>query len=200
MLSLHDMLEAAASLEKRAARESVATTRDALLERKALVDVAAFGLFKRSDWAEALRSAAPALGKGLGWGVGLGVPALAVGHGLLRDARNQAQDVVHDARNQALLTALGVGGMQAAGKGIGALLAPNTFEAESSGNYGGDPFSAFQRAKLSADEDASRRLAEFVLLDDFLEARVNATCDKTAAECLVRNRELGAALLREVLR
>jgi hypothetical protein len=95
--------------------EKIACARPAsveLRERQALADFAAFGLFKRA----ALDPAALAsLQKGLGWGVGLGLPALGVGHLLARDARHQGQELIRDARNQALLTAAGVGGMQALG-------------------------------------------------------------------------------------
>lgn len=95
--------------------EKVASARPAsatLLERAALADFAAFGLFKRA----AIDPAALAsLQKGLGWGVGLGLPALGVGHLLARDARHQGEELIRDARNQALLTAAGVGGMQALG-------------------------------------------------------------------------------------
>ena len=199
MPALRDMLEASDALEKRASRALDASTRDDLLSRKALVDVAAFGLFKQSAWTQQLHKAVPGLMKGLGWGVGLGVPALAAGHMLLSDAKNQAKDVVHDARNQVLLGGMGLGGMQALGQGLGRLV-PHRMEASTEQTYpGGDVFSAFHQAKMSSDQAFIEKLAAIVLLDDFLEARVNETRDKTAAECLVLNRELGAALLREVL-
>lgn len=95
--------------------EKVASARPAsaaLLERAALADFAAFGLFKRAALDPAMLSS---LQKGLGWGVGLGLPALGVGHLLARDARHQGEELIRDARNQALLTAAGVGGMQALG-------------------------------------------------------------------------------------
>jgi len=95
--------------------EKVASARPASLglrEKLALADFATFGLFKRAAFdPEALM----ALKKGLGWGVGLGLPMLGVGHLLESDAHHQAKDLLRDARNQALLTAAGVGGMQALG-------------------------------------------------------------------------------------
>lgn len=95
--------------------EKIAAARPAsaeLHERQALADFAAFGLFKRAALDPAALSS---LQKGLGWGVGLGLPALGVGHLLARDVRHQGEGLVRDARNQALLTAAGVGGMQALG-------------------------------------------------------------------------------------
>lgn len=91
---------------------SVRSPSSELREKQALADFAAFGMFKRAALDPAMLSS---LQKGLGWGVGLGLPALGVGHLLARDARHQGEALVRDARNQALLTAAGVGGMQALG-------------------------------------------------------------------------------------
>ena len=95
--------------------EKVASARPAstdLRQRRALADFATFGLFKRAAIDPAALSA---LQRGLGWGVGLGIPALGVSHLMTRDVKNQAEDLMREARNQALLTSAGVGGMQALG-------------------------------------------------------------------------------------
>jgi hypothetical protein len=104
---------ASAPSEKRATIEHCA----------AMVDFATFGMFKLA-WAEHIRPAMSAaarspLGKGLQWGAGLGIPAVGAAHLIGRDARHQGEKLVDHTRNQALLTALGVGGMQGIGKALG---------------------------------------------------------------------------------
>ena len=140
--------------------EKVASARPAsedLRQRQALADFAAFGLFKRA----AIDPAALAsLQKGLGWGIGLGLPALGVGHLLARDARHQGEALVRDARNQALLTAAGVGGMQALGeliKGRMARPAPN-LPAPPTG-------------------DDSTKIAAAIMVDDLLEDGADQLAD-----------------------
>lgn len=87
--------------------EKVAAARPASLdlrEKQALADFATFGFFK----AAAIDPAAiSALQKALGWGVGLGLPAYAVGHALTNRVRREGEDLLREARNQAILTALG---------------------------------------------------------------------------------------------
>jgi len=138
--------------------EKVASARPAsaeLRQRQALADFAAFGLFKRAALDPAALSA---LQKGLGWGVGLGLPALGVGHLLARDARHQGEALVRDARNQALLTAAGVGGMQA----LGGLLA----------NRGTHP------AAAPAGNDDPTKIAAAIMVDDLLEDGVAQLVDE----------------------
>lgn len=132
--------------------EKVASARPAsadLRQRQALADFAAFGLFKRAAIDPAALSA---LQKGLGWGVGLGLPALGVGHLLARDARHQGEGLIRDARNQALLTAAGVGGMQALG---GLLQGRGTHPA----------------AAPSTNDDPTK-IAAAIMVDDLLEDSV----------------------------
>lgn len=152
-----------------------------LLQRSALADFAAFGLFKRAGLEP---EALSALQKGLGFGVGVGLPALGVGHMLLRDANHQGRDLVHDARNQALLTAAGVGGMQ----GLGALLQARM-------NRPPVP-------QPPSDLGTQERLAAAVLVDDVLEAACNEVADnhKTAALIeLVNHRRDSMKLVRDWL-
>lgn len=138
--------------------EKVASARPAsaeLRERQALADFAAFGLFKRA----ALDPAALAsLRKGLGWSIGLSLPALGVGHLLARDARHQGEELIRDARNQALLTAAGVGGMQALG---GLLQARGTRPAPTPPTMSDDP----------------TKIAAAIMVDDLLEDSVTQLAD-----------------------
>ncbi len=185
MTTLLDLLYDSEALEKRASLRS-GVEQEALLSKKAMIDIAAFGMFKESAFGQALEH-------GLGWGVGLGLPALGVGGLLLNNAKNQAKDVVHDARNQALLTGAGLGTMNAVGQGLGAALQPRNMESTREETYpGGDIFRTLHSMKVSA-------LRDLLILDSELSASVNASKDKTAAECFVLNREKGAALLREIL-
>lgn len=138
--------------------EKVASARPAsaeLRQRQALADFAAFGLFKRAALDPAALSA---LQKGLGWGVGLGLPALGVGHLLARDVRHQGEALVRDARNQALLTAAGVGGMQT----LGGLLA----------NRGTHP------AAAPTGNDDPTKIAAAIMVDDLLEDSVVQLADE----------------------
>jgi len=174
--------------------EKVASARPpsaALLERAALADFAAFGLFKQAAMdPEALS----ALKRGLGWGVGLGIPALGVGHALMRDAGNQGHEMIRDARNQALLTAAGIGGMQ----GLGSLLARR---------LGGEPQGAPSDQRLASHDEGpaltpTQKLAAAIMVDDLLEDATRELTDASAKHAalvlLVRHRGEAARLLREL--
>lgn len=87
-----------------------ATVDAGLREKLAMADFAAFGLFKRASW--------DALGNAAAWGVGLGVPAALVGHSLLSSAHHRGEDLIREARNQALLTAAGIEGIGALGRAL----------------------------------------------------------------------------------
>lgn len=120
-LTLAQSVATSRALQERLA--SVATEKRAELEQKAaMVDFATFGMFKE---ALSMGPGLEAARRGLGWGVGLGVPALGVGHLLARDARHQGEKTIDHARNQALLTALGVGGIKGVGDAVNAALRPS---------------------------------------------------------------------------
>jgi hypothetical protein len=166
-LSLQDALELSSTLQQRiaAAPESAA---DDLRRKKAMVDFFAFGAFKEANF-----------GKGLAFGAGLGLPLLGAGHLLLRDARHQGKELVRDARNQALVAALGIGGAQALGGALG----------------GTEPL------KLSADHAVERKLAALVLVDDLLCGaleKVGAAERPDVEECLFINRAHGVELLHHL--
>jgi hypothetical protein len=167
-MTLDQALELSSELADRVDGCPVSAAREQIWRKKAMVDFATFGLFKEANF-----------GKALAWGAGLSLPALGAGHLLLRDARRQGEELVRDARNQALLTALGVGGLQALG---GAL---------SDGSW----------LKLGADDAPLRKLAALLLIDNLL----CHALEKTAAderpdleECLFINRARGVELLRQL--
>lgn len=111
-MNLVDVIRASAVLaEKRAALKHGDPRTVELRERQAVFDFGAYASVKTAGLEETLSLAK----RPLAWGLGLGLPALGVGHALIADAHSHAKDLVRDARNQALLTAAGVGGMQSLG-------------------------------------------------------------------------------------
>lgn len=170
--------------------EKVASARPAsaaLRQRLATADFAAFGLFKQAGLDPAMMSS---LQRGLGWGVGLGVPALGVGHMLLNDARSHSADVIRDARNQALLTAAGVGGMQALGEMFKRSPKPIRHDVNVS-------------LPAAPEEATPGKLAAAIMVDDVLEAAYNELMDPDAKHAallhLIRHRGEAVRLLRSLL-
>lgn len=169
-------------------------------ETKAYTDFAAFGMFKDAGIGQAIQQGAQALGplaKPLAWGVGLGLPALGVGHALISDAHSQGDEMVKNVRNQTLLTALGVGGMKSIGDAVGSYMNPKH-------GMGAGPGPAYGEYKLAADADL-HKLAALVLVDDVLVAQIEdpacaSNVKHAALECLFINRMAGADLLRKLRR
>lgn len=149
--------------EKRASLRSTDPRGQALRERQALVDFTAFGLVKAAGMEELLGL----MKKPLAWGVGLGLPALGVGHALISDAHSQGKDLIRDARNQALLTAAGVGGMQSLGGLMQKAMRPRP-------SYDG----------ASMDE-APQKIAADLMVDDVLETACRQVDDGAKHAALV---------------
>jgi hypothetical protein len=171
--------------------EKVASARPAsaaLREKLALADFAAFGLYKQAALAPAMLSS---LQRGLGWGVGLGLPALGVGHMLASDARHQGEHLLRDARNQALMTAAGVGGMQALGELLKHKAPPVQHNV------------SLNMPQEVPQLDPSQKMAAAILVDDVLEAACNDLTDPAAKHAalvqLVLHRGDAARLLRSLL-
>jgi hypothetical protein len=168
--------------------EKIASARsnnEGLSEKLAAVNFAAFGLFK----AAAIDPAAwTALQKGLGFGIGVGLPLLGAGHVLAKDTRHQGEKLIRDARNQALLTAAGVGGMKSLGDLLKHKLSPS-------------PVPSFDGASFGASDD--QKLAAHVMVDDVLEAAYENLHDDNAKHAalvaLVKHRNEGVELLRGLL-
>jgi hypothetical protein len=172
--------------------EKVASARPAswsLREKLALADFAAFGLFKRAAIEPAAMSA---LQKGLGWGVGLGLPALGVGHVMLGDAKRHSADVLRDARNQALLTAAGVGGMQA----LGDIFRGGPKPAQPTG------LGPMADNAMSPAPDMDQKLAAAIMVDDVLEAACELSDPEAKHAALIQlvlHRSDATRLLRSLL-
>lgn len=168
--------------------EKVAAARpasDALLRRCAVADFATFGMFKRA-------ALDPTMLRPLAWGLGLGLPALGVGHTLLRDARHQGESLIRDARNQALMTAAGVGGMKA----LGELLKRPTPPAEHNVNV------TMPESAPAQQPDLQQRLAAAMIVDDILEeaaTSLDPAAKHAALVALVVHRGESVALLRGLL-
>ena len=183
MLTLVDMLNASDVIEAKLASVQSAEERSTLQQKKACIDFTAFSLYK---------SAAPNflnnMRRGLGWGAGLGIPLLGGGLLLEHSAKAKADDLLSNARNQALLASLGVGGASA----LNSML-----QSSASSNP-----ESFDLSKISADASL-QKLAAHLLLDDVLVQQLSVLPEeeKQAAEaCLMLNREEGADLLRKLLR
>ena len=160
-MTLVDVIRASVALvEKRASIGREDPRADELRERQAMLDFGAYARVKQAGLEETLALAR----RPLAWGIGLGLPALGVGHALISDAHSHAKDLVRDARNQALLTAAGVGSMQSLGGLLQSAVHPRAQP---------DPGSV----------DPMQRLAADMRVDDLLEdaCRVGATPEKYAA-------------------
>lgn len=161
---------------------------DDLRQRRALADFATFGLFKRAGIDPT------SLAKGLGWGVGLGLPALGAGHMLMRDARHQGEGLIRDARNQALLTAAGVGGMQA----LGELLKRRTPPVRHDVNVS---MPQQMQPQMQPPLDLEQKVAAAILVDDVLEgacALADPDAKHAALVVLIQHRSEAVELLRSL--
>ena len=182
--------------EKIASARPERSSGPSLRERQVLADFATFGLFKRAALDPAALSS---LQRGLGWGVGLGLPALGVGHALLGDAKRHSADVLRDARNQALLTAAGVGTMQ----GLGELLKrpPHPQQHQVNVNMPQPPAPPAAMPE-GPPLDPEQKLAAAILVDDVLEAASEGPYDNgtkhAALVQLVLHRTDATRLLRSL--
>jgi len=190
------------AMELSCALEKSAETDPRVREKKALVDYAIFGHFKKGGWQQELSPALGSAAKGLGWGMGLAAPAVLGGHYLLNHARDNVKDVVHDARNQALL----LGGAKAMGDVVSSgakafahgYSAPSQFESlREETRPSDDMYRVFNQMKVSADQNLIEKLAAVIAIDNALEPL--ASKDANAQECLLINREVGVSLLRELV-
>lgn len=181
------------SLSDRLIREGLLREDPSFIVRAAALRHEAFVAFKEGAWGNTLRAALPHIGRGAAVGAGAAIPAALAGHALISDARRQSHDVFRDARNQTLLTALGVGGIAATNSGINRALTPKNYEVSGSESGPEGLLRAYtNRAKFSA----VREIAEAVILDDLLEEAVAQ--QKVAALELLVHRVKSAGLLEDV--
>jgi len=204
-LTLTQALETSQALEERLAAITDTDARTKLEQKSAMVDFATFGMFKQA-WLEQLGPEIAGLRKGLGWGVGLGLPALGVGHLLARDTRQQGEELANHVRNQALLAGLGLGAAQGVGGALAGMFQPKPpMQREETHEISMPDDQNWQgRNVIKLSEDlVFHKIAATVLLDNILEAQVQklAGDERTdALECLFLNRTHGTRLLRELLR
>jgi hypothetical protein len=168
MPSLPELLATSGALAEKLSRAKDTATRDELAHKKAMVDFAAFGEYKKAEFM-------PALEKGLGWGTGLALPMLAAGLATESKAKKDAEDLINHARNQVALGALGA---LAAG-------AASSFGGRTSLGSSSD-LHKLAAAVLLDDE-----------LVNAVNNSQGAT-KAAAQACLMQNREHGVALLRKL--
>src|SRR5512136_395496 len=111
-------LKQAQVLEKYAAEQ----TQDEILELKSAQALSLVQFLKEAAKGEVLKQLAEkvpeGVRKGLAYGAGAMVPVTAGGAYLLHRGKEESKDIAANIRNQALLTALGVGGMGAGLMGL----------------------------------------------------------------------------------
>lgn len=177
-MDLVSAIRTSAAVAERRAALRVGDPRElALREHQALVDFDAYGRVKQAGLEEMLSLAK----RPLAWGVGLGLPALGVGHALISDAHGQAKDLVRDTRNQALLTAAGIGGMQS----LGGLLQAAASRPPA-------------RARSMDPVDPGMRIAADLRVDDLLEDACRLGKHAALAH-LIRHRSLAMREVRELV-
>jgi hypothetical protein len=160
-------------------------------EKAAAADFAAFDAIKHAGAEELWQ-----LGKKpLAWGLGLGLPALGVGHSLLHGAKQTSGDILRDARNQALLTSLGVGGMQA----LGGMLQRQPAQQ----SQGFMPDAGISQMDTPPPGQEQARVASLIMVDDLLEdaySQLSGREKSAALAHLVAHRREAMRVVRELLR
>jgi hypothetical protein len=195
--SLQKALEASELLrDKVASLRSDDPKKQSLREKAAAADFAAFAAIKQAGAEELWQ-----LGKKpLAWGLGLGLPALGAGHALISDAHAQGKDLIRDARNQALLTSLGVGGMQALG-GLLSQQPPQVQQQPQDMSYMPDAGVAQMDAVPPGQEQA--KLSALVMVDDLLEdayEQLSGREKRAALAHLVAHRMTSMRVVRSLLK
>lgn len=197
-LTLGQALDTSAALSERIAEARDERVRADLEQRKAAVDFTAFHLFKQAGVEGLGGNVMQSLAKPLAWGIGLGLPALGVGHALMHDARRQSEHVINHARNQALIAAMGLGGANA----IKGLMQPNQREEYNELTLPEGTMNSRNVVKLSHDQ-LLQKIAAVVLVDNVIEAQYNQASDgekQALADYLYLNRSYGTELLKALAR
>lgn len=148
------------------------------------------------------------VGRGAAYGLGAAVPAAGAGALLINQAGNESRKTVEDARNKALQTALGVGGIGAGLMAMNRLMKPTTTKNVA---WGRDPqtgqmvpTSAHMSKMSSAQEEEQllEKLATVGFIDTLLEDQekhADAQVRKDAHDCRMLNAEHGVDILRKLL-
>lgn len=200
-----------AGLKKSAALEVYLETHDDpdVLQTKTAHDQQLFNQVKEAGFGElAAKALQHPLGRGAAYGLGAAVPATAAGALLINQAGRESRETVEDARNKALQTALGVGGIGAGLMALHRYTQPTTQKHVSySRNASGQmvPMN-ISMSKQSSDENETlllEKLATVGFLDTLLEEQTKhaeAQIRQDAQECRMLNAEHGVDLLRQLLR
>lgn len=186
------MLKQAQVLEKYAST----VVQDEALEMKSTQALDLMQYIKEAsklDAAKALIEKVPqGVRTGLAYGAGAAIPATAGGAYLLHRGGEEAKDTATHIRNQALLTALGVGGVGAGLMGVHRALSPNQ-------QISGHKISSAQ----DTDEVLIEKLATVGYLDVILEEQekhgTTSALQQDAMECRRLNAEHGMDLLQQML-
>jgi hypothetical protein len=202
-----------AGLKKSAALEKYLETHDDpdVLQTKTAHDQQLFTRVKEAvNWGElASKVMANPVGRGAAYGLGAAIPATAGGAYLIHRAGEESRDTIEDARNKALQTALGVGGI---GAGLMALHRVTRPDTQKHVQYAPDPRTgqmvpvSASMSKMSSDANEQlllEKLATVGFLDSLLEDQekhADAHIRQDAHECRMLNAEHGVDLLRQLLR
>ncbi len=148
-------------------------------------------------------------GRGAAYGLGAAIPATAGGAYLVHRAGEESRESIEDARNKALQTALGVGGIGAGLLAMNHLMKPTTSKNVS---YARDPDTGkmvpvnAHLSKMSSAQDEEEvlleKLATVGFLDSLLEDQekhANVQIRQDAQECRMLNAEHGVDILRKLL-
>lgn len=202
-----------AGLKKSAALETYLETHDDpdVLQTKTAHDRQLFDRVKEAvNWGEmASKVMAHPVGRGAAYGLGAAVPATAAGALLINQAGRESRESIEDARNKALQTALGVGGIGAGLMAMHRLTRPDT---QRHVQYAPHPQTgqmipvSASMSKMSSDANDQLLLEKFAtvgFLDTLLEEQekhADAQIRQDAHECRMLNAEHGIDLLRQLLR
>lgn len=207
-----------AGLKKSAALEAYLETHDdpELLQTKTAHDRQLFDMVKEGKGellgkARALagRVMENPVGRGAAYGLGATIPAAAGGAYLINRAGEESRKSIADARNKALQTALGVGGIGAGLMAMHRLTQPNTVKnvayARDPQTGGMVPTHVSMSKRSSAQEPEETllmKLATVGFLDTLLEDQekhANAQVRQDAQECRMLNAEHGVDILKQLL-
>lgn len=205
--TVYRALKQAEVLEKYAA----AQIQDEVLELKSAQALDILQFLKEASKGEVLKQLVgkvpEGVRKGLAYGAGAMVPVTAGGAYLAHRAGEEAKDTASHIRNQALMTALGVGGVGAGLMGLHRALTPSK---QTSVSYGMTPEGMRPMhahinkmgAVRETDEQLIEKLATVSYLDVILEAQeknANVAIQRDAFECRRLNAEHGLDILQQML-
>jgi hypothetical protein len=162
-----------------------------LLLLVATITQAEIGLITPSEAKALIEKVPEGVRKGLAYGAGATVPVAAGGAYLMHRGGEEAKDTATHIRNQALITALGVGGVGAGLMGVHRALTPAQKGPVKTG------------AVAKEETVLIEKLATVGFLDTILEAQEKSGADASirqdAAECRRLNAEHGVDILQRML-